>query len=73
VIDPVLAELGGEVGYAGGHELAQRVGAAIPAIAPISTSVVAGTVGAESILRGALRVGLDAVREGLFTEETEAA
>ncbi|ADD41628.1 ROK family transcriptional regulator [Stackebrandtia nassauensis] len=69
VLDPALVVLGGEVGYAGGAGLADRVGAAIQDIAPLSSQVVAGTVSSGPILRGALRVGLDAVREGLFSEE----
>lgn len=69
VLDPALVVLGGEVGYAGGAGLADRVGAAIQEIAPLTSQVVAGTVNTGSVLRGALRVGLDAVREGLFAEE----
>jgi len=62
----LLVVLGGPVGYAGGLELAGRVAAQTSQLAPVTPSVVAGTVVEEPIMRGAILHGLDAVRESLF-------
>lgn len=67
VLDPALVVLGGEVGYAGGEALADRVGAALPRIAPMEPKVLVGTADTEPVLRGAMRVALDTVRDNLFT------
>ncbi|HZE40272.1 MAG TPA: ROK family transcriptional regulator [Stackebrandtia sp.] len=69
VLDPSLVVLGGDVGYAGGESLARRVGVEIPKLTPFKPSVVVGTASNDAVLRGALRVGLDTVREELFTQE----
>ncbi|GAA4902015.1 putative NBD/HSP70 family sugar kinase [Stackebrandtia albiflava] len=69
VLDPALVVLGGEVGYAGGTALADRVAAALPRIAPLEPRVVVGTAAVEPVLRGAMRVALDTVRDEIFSEE----
>lgn len=66
VLDPALVVLGGEVGYAGGDPLADRVAAALPRITPIEPKVLVGTADTEPVLRGAMRVALDTVRDHLF-------
>ena len=66
VLDPALVVLGGEVGYAGGEPLADRVAAALPRIAPMEPNVLVGTADTEPVLRGAMRVALDMVRDDLF-------
>nr|BFF24388.1 hypothetical protein GCM10025732_23530 [Glycomyces mayteni] len=66
LLDPTVVVLGGPVGYAGGLELAGRVAAQTSQLAPVTPSVVAGTVIDEPIMRGAILHGLDAVRESLF-------
>ena len=69
VLDPGLVVLGGSVGYAGGDELARRVAAQVERLAPVRPRVVVGTVPDEPVVRGAVFVGLDAVREEIFDEE----
>lgn len=69
VLDPSLVVLGGEVGYAGGQHLASRVGENLPKLAPMAPSVVAGTADSEPVLRGAIQVSLDAVRDEIFAAE----
>ena len=66
LLDPTVVVLGGPVGYAGGMELAGRVAAQTTQLAPVNPSVVAGTVPDEPVMRGAILLGLDAVRAGLF-------
>lgn len=66
LLDPTVVVLGGPVGYAGGLELAGRVAAQTVQLAPVNPSVVAGTVTSEPVIRGAILLGLDAVRVGLF-------
>ncbi|WP_199036896.1 ROK family transcriptional regulator [Glycomyces salinus] len=66
LLDPTVVVLGGPVGYAGGLELAGRVAAHTTQLAPVNPSVVAGTVPDEPVMRGAILLGLDAVRAGLF-------
>src|SRR5690606_7742523 len=66
LFDPTVVVLGGPVGYTGGLELAGRVAAHTSQLAPVNPSVVAGTVASEPVIRGAVLLGLDAVRAGLF-------
>ncbi|HEU5128194.1 MAG TPA: ROK family transcriptional regulator [Glycomyces sp.] len=66
LFDPTVVVLGGPVGYTGGLELAGRVAAHTSQLAPVNPSVVAGTVPSEPVIRGAIVLGLDAVRAGLF-------
>ncbi|GAA3301448.1 MULTISPECIES: ROK family transcriptional regulator [Dactylosporangium] len=66
VLDPELVVLAGDVGQAGGADLAQRVQHEVAAIAVVSPRVVPTEVGAEPVLHGAILTGLDAVREEVF-------
>ncbi|WP_029767737.1 ROK family transcriptional regulator [Haloglycomyces albus] len=66
VLDPAVVVLGGPIGYAGGLELAERVAAQTAQIAPVNPNVVAGTVSEDTVLRGAIRAGLDVVGNQLF-------
>ncbi|WP_432986534.1 ROK family transcriptional regulator [Dactylosporangium sp. CA-233914] len=66
VLDPELVVLAGEIGQAGGADLAQRVQHEVAAIAVVSPRVVATEVASEPVLHGAILTGLDAVREEVF-------
>ena len=66
VLDPELVVLAGEIGQAGGADLAQRVQHEVAAIAVVSPRVVATEVSSEPVLNGAILTGLDAVREEVF-------
>lgn len=71
VLDPAVVVLAGEVGLAGGPELAARVQDEVAAIAPVSPRVVVSAGSQEPVLSGALVTALDAVRDEVFgaTEE----
>lgn len=69
VLDPGLVVLSGEVGQAGGADLAARVEAAIARMCPNQPRVVIGEVADDSVLRGALLSGLDAARDDVFSPE----
>jgi predicted NBD/HSP70 family sugar kinase len=66
VLDPALVVLAGEVGHAGGAELAARVERAVHAIAPVAPKVVPSTVPANPVLHGALTTALEAARDDVF-------
>ncbi|GAA3727438.1 ROK family transcriptional regulator [Plantactinospora mayteni] len=66
VLDPPLVVLAGEVGQAGGTALAERVQHEVAAITLVTPRVVPTELTEESVLRGALRVALDAVRDEVF-------
>ncbi|MFI2212931.1 ROK family transcriptional regulator [Streptomyces sp. NPDC020141] len=66
VLDPGCVVLGGEVGLAGGAELAARVESALAALTPLPTLVRAGELGGAAVLRGALLTARDAAQEELF-------
>ncbi|WP_156721449.1 ROK family transcriptional regulator [Streptomyces apocyni] len=66
VLDPGCVVLGGEVGRAGGAELAARVETRLAAMTPLATEVRAGTLGGAAVLRGALFVARDAAQDELF-------
>ncbi|MFG2227193.1 ROK family transcriptional regulator [Streptomyces sp. NPDC048644] len=66
VLDPGCVVLGGEIGRAGGTELADRVGARLARISPLATEVRAGTTGGSGVLRGAVLAAMDAAQEELF-------
>lgn len=66
VLDPELVVLAGEIGQAGGADLAQRVQHEVAAIAVVSPKVVVTEVTSEPVLNGAILTGLDAVREEVF-------
>jgi predicted NBD/HSP70 family sugar kinase len=66
VLDPGLVVLGGEVGRAGGTELASRVAAAVAAICPARPRVVPTAVPGEPVLRGAMLAAVDQARATLL-------
>jgi predicted NBD/HSP70 family sugar kinase len=66
VLDPGLVVLGGEVGRAGGTELAARVAAAVAAVCPARPRVVPTAVPGEPVLRGAMLAAVDQARAALL-------
>lgn len=66
VLDPGRVVLGGEVGHAGGPELASRVEARLAEMSPLRTEVVASPLGGAAVLRGALLTARDAAQDDLF-------
>ncbi|MFD4903969.1 ROK family transcriptional regulator [Kitasatospora purpeofusca] len=68
VLDPGCVVLGGEVGRAGGAELAARVERRLALLSPVRTEVRAGETGGGAILAGAVLTAGDAVRRDLFGE-----
>ncbi|UYM05169.1 ROK family transcriptional regulator [Solicola gregarius] len=68
VLDPGMCVLSGDVGRAGGAELAKRVEAAIAGMCPNQPHVVVGEVADDPVLRGALLSGLDSVRDEVFAK-----
>ncbi|MEU9229642.1 ROK family transcriptional regulator [Streptomyces massasporeus] len=67
ILDPGCVVLGGEVGQAGGEELASRVRDRIARMTPLPTEVRATTLGGGAVLRGALLTARDRAQEVLFT------
>ncbi|SDO64453.1 Sugar kinase of the NBD/HSP70 family, may contain an N-terminal HTH domain [Streptomyces sp. cf386] len=67
VLDPGCVVLAGEVGQAGGEELAGRVEERIRRMSPLSTSVRPSSLGGAAVLRGALLTARDAAQDELFT------
>ncbi|MET8629683.1 ROK family transcriptional regulator [Kitasatospora sp. NPDC004669] len=68
VLDPGCVVLGGEIGRAGGAELAGRVERRLAGFSPLRTEVLAGTAGGGAVLAGAVLTAGDAVRRDLFGE-----
>ncbi|MCG6498501.1 ROK family transcriptional regulator [Kitasatospora sp. A2-31] len=68
VLDPGCVVLGGEIGRAGGPELAGRVEHRLAGLSPLRTEVRAGTAGGGAVLAGAVLTAGDAVRRDLFGE-----
>ncbi|WP_234439035.1 ROK family transcriptional regulator [Streptomyces sp. NRRL B-3229] len=66
ILDPGCVVLGGEVGQAGGAELAARVERRVRRMSPLATEVRAGLLGGEAVLRGALLTARDQVQDALF-------
>ncbi len=66
VLDPGCLILGGEVGRAGGPELAARVSARLAELTPLPTEVRASQVAGSAVLAGAVRTALAAARDDLF-------
>ncbi|MFF9037261.1 ROK family transcriptional regulator [Streptomyces sp. NPDC014892] len=66
VLDPGCVVLGGEVGRAGGRELAGRVGKRLEAMSPLPTEVRASGLGGAAVLRGALLMAREAAQDDLF-------
>ncbi|MCT9139026.1 ROK family transcriptional regulator [Streptomyces violarus] len=67
ILDPGCVVLGGEVGQAGGEELAGRVRDRIARMTPLPTEVRTTTLGGDAVLRGALLTARDRAQEELFT------
>ncbi|MGW0913458.1 ROK family transcriptional regulator [Streptomyces sp. NPDC002784] len=66
VLDPGCVVLGGEIGRAGGAELAARVQDRLVRMSPLLTEVRASTLGGAAVLRGALLTARDRAQEELF-------
>ncbi|MFD7732122.1 ROK family transcriptional regulator [Kitasatospora phosalacinea] len=66
VLDPGCVVLGGEIGQAGGQELADRVERHLSGLSPLATEVRAGTAGGGAVLAGAVLTAGDAARRELF-------
>ncbi|MFF5961237.1 ROK family transcriptional regulator [Streptomyces luteogriseus] len=67
ILDPGCVVLGGEVGQAGGEELASRVRDRIARMTPLPTEVRATSLGGGAVLRGALLTARDRAQEELLT------
>ncbi|MFE1246613.1 ROK family transcriptional regulator [Streptomyces sp. NPDC058735] len=67
ILDPGCVVLGGEVGRAGGEELARRVQERLARMTPLPTEVRPTTLGGGAVLRGALLTARDLAQEELFT------
>ncbi|MDX3518773.1 ROK family transcriptional regulator [Streptomyces scabiei] len=66
VLDPGCVVLGGEVGQAGGEELAARVERRLAAMSPLPTEVRASGLGGAAVLRGALLMAREAAQDEVF-------
>ncbi|MGN9838065.1 ROK family transcriptional regulator [Nonomuraea sp. H19] len=68
VLDPELIVLAGDIGRAGGQELAARVEEAVARVCPTRPSVVVTGVTGNPVLRGALVAALEQAREQVFSD-----
>jgi predicted NBD/HSP70 family sugar kinase len=66
VLDPGLVVLGGDVGLAGGAELASLVAAEVARISPARPDVVPSAVDSGPVLRGAILAAVDQARAELL-------
>ncbi|MBL3666027.1 ROK family transcriptional regulator [Streptomyces sp. M2CJ-2] len=66
LLDPGCVVLGGEIGQAGGTELAARVQDRTARMSPLSTEVRASLLGGGAVLRGALLTARDRAQDELF-------
>ncbi|MFG2575238.1 ROK family transcriptional regulator [Streptomyces sp. NPDC048481] len=66
VLDPGCVVLGGEVGRAGGEELALRVARRLRRMAPLPTEVRPSALGGGAVLRGALLTARESAQDELF-------
>jgi predicted NBD/HSP70 family sugar kinase len=73
VLDPGLVVLGGDVGLAGGIELADRVAAEVGRICPARPEVVPTAVSGGPVLRGAILAAVDQARAELLASVAEPA
>ncbi len=73
VLDPGLVVLGGDVGLAGGAELASRVAAEVGRISPARPDVVPTAVDSGPVLRGAILAAVDQARAELLDSVAEPA
>jgi len=73
VLDPGLVVLGGDVGLAGGTELADRVAADVGRLCPARPTVVPTAVDGWPVLRGAILAAVDQARAELLASVAEPA
>jgi predicted NBD/HSP70 family sugar kinase len=73
VLDPGLVVLGGDVGLAGGTELAARVAAEVGRVSPARPTVVPTAVDGAPVLRGAILAAVDQARVELLASIAEPA
>jgi predicted NBD/HSP70 family sugar kinase len=73
VLDPGLVVLGGDVGLAGGTELAKRVAADVGRLCPARPTVVPTAVRGWPVLRGAILAAVDQARAELLASVAEPA
>ena len=73
VLDPGLVVLGGDVGLAGGSELARRVAAEVSRISPARPDVVPTAVTGSPVLRGAILAAVDQARAQLLASVSAPA
>jgi predicted NBD/HSP70 family sugar kinase len=73
VLDPGLVVLGGDVGQAGGSELASRVAAEVGRLCPAKPTVVPTAVDGWPVLRGAILAAVDQARAELLASVAEPA
>ncbi|MFJ9122270.1 ROK family transcriptional regulator [Streptomyces sp. NPDC102394] len=66
ILDPGCVVLGGEVGQAGGQELAARVEERVRRMSPLVTEVRPGALGGGAVLRGALLTARERAQDDLF-------
>jgi predicted NBD/HSP70 family sugar kinase len=66
ILDPGCVVLGGEVGQAGGGELAGRVAERVRRMSPLPTEVRPGILGGGAVLRGALLTARARAQDELF-------
>ncbi|ALV36958.1 ROK family transcriptional regulator [Streptomyces sp. CdTB01] len=66
ILDPGCVVLGGEVGRAGGQELAARVEERVRRMSPLVTEVRPSALGGGAVLRGALLTARDRAQDDLF-------
>lgn len=66
ILDPGCVVLGGEVGQAGGEELAARVEQRVRRMSPLPTEVRPSALGGGAVLRGALLTARDRAQDELF-------
>ncbi len=66
ILDPGCVVLAGEIGQAGGPELAARVAHRLSSLSPLPTQVRAGELGGAAVLRGALLTAREAAQDELF-------
>ncbi|MCW7941105.1 transcriptional regulator [Streptomyces hygroscopicus] len=66
ILDPGCVVLGGEIGQAGGDELAARVEERLKRMSPLPTEVRASALGGGAVLRGALLTARDGAQDELF-------
>jgi predicted NBD/HSP70 family sugar kinase len=73
VLDPGLVVLGGDVGLAGGTELAGRVAADVGRFCPAKPTVVPTAVDGWPVLRGAILAAVEQARAELLASVAEPA